>query len=167
MTLKQLRKSIYFSIEYAAHFYVQVEEWKDRDKIVPTIRNLAIRAAGSTGVNDVRIWEEHSSARVVDREARRKQFRVLVMASSVWAKNSTTLSNYGALGIIVGMICSVCRYEWTISNVVPMTIRLGWSEVGAKVAEHLPALCGRTPNMLKNSKLEEGQVPGGNEWIIE
>ena len=31
LTIKQLRKDIYASIEYAAHFH-QVEEWKDREQ---------------------------------------------------------------------------------------------------------------------------------------
>ena len=34
LNIKQPRKDIYASIEYAAHFYVQVDEWKDRDEIV-------------------------------------------------------------------------------------------------------------------------------------
>ena len=35
LTIKQLRNYIYASIEYAAHFHVQVEEWKDRGETVP------------------------------------------------------------------------------------------------------------------------------------
>ena len=34
-TSKPLGKELYASIEYAKHFLVQVEEWNDRDEIVP------------------------------------------------------------------------------------------------------------------------------------
>ena len=35
LTTEQLRKDINASIEYAAHFHVKVEEWKDKDELVP------------------------------------------------------------------------------------------------------------------------------------
>ena len=45
LTIKQFSKYDYASINYAAHFHVQVEEWKDWDGIVPKEkRNFAIRA---------------------------------------------------------------------------------------------------------------------------
>ena len=34
-TIKQLRKEYHVSFEYAAHFHMQVEKWKDRDESVP------------------------------------------------------------------------------------------------------------------------------------
>ena len=38
LTIKQPRKDMYVSTEYAAHFHVKVEGWKDRDEIVPRER---------------------------------------------------------------------------------------------------------------------------------
>ena len=67
LTINQLRTDTFASIAYSAHFHVQVEEWKDRDEIVPKEKEAwqivrKKRKEVSIGRKDVRTWVENSSA---------------------------------------------------------------------------------------------------------
>ena len=155
--IKQLRKAICALIEYSAHFHVQVEEWKDRDK-----SNLALFAKEKLRQDT---WAENTSGDV-EREQRRQDFVELVMVSSGWAKNSTTLSKLGAAGKNEGhAFAASCGYEWKHACVVSKMLGLHLSTEGKEES------CGEVARPLwrktKMFKLEGGQDPGGKAWRIE
>ena len=61
-TIKQLRKEICATGEFAVHFHVQGEERKDRDEIVP--KRETWQCAGKTRggrTHDARTWTEKTS----------------------------------------------------------------------------------------------------------
>ena len=52
------------SIEYVAHFHVQVEDWKDRDEIVPKTHRLEqwndSREKGTESAANIHKFQEHA-----------------------------------------------------------------------------------------------------------